>query len=404
MKIDFIEAREILTSKGNPTVEVCLVTDKGRFIASAPSGVSTGDYEAVEIPAHEAVKKIVEIESLLKGRDFSGQEEFDGFLIKQDGTGNKSSLGANAMLALSIAFARAAAFESNQELFDYLSREIFSSPAVANKMPVPAMLCLEGGRHGKGKASIQEFIVVPQKNSFEKNFAAGRMIFNALKSILEKDLGKDAFEAGVEGAFALKNLNSEEALSFLNRAIDESGNKGAKIYLDIAASEFFQNQIYFFDGREIEAAGLADFYDEITGRYPVSFIEDLFSQDDAANWHNFKAKTENQGLKVIGDDLTVTNSQRIRYAQENGLCNGVIIKPNQIGTVWETLQAVALAKEFGWKIIVSHRAGETEDSFIADLAVAVAADFIKAGGLSQSVRMAKYNRLLEIEKSLLSPS
>jgi len=405
MKIISSKAREILNSRGMPTVEAILETAKGRFTASVPSGVSTSDYEAVEIPAQKAVKNIAEVEPLLKERDFFSQKEFDCFLIKQDGTKNKSLLGGNAILALSIAFCRALAMEQGKELFEHiaaLAEEEGSSLLPAGrsnalsslfKMPRPCVLLFEGGKHGNGGLSFQEILLVPQGSSFQEMFDKAKAVFEGLKSQLN-------YPFGVEGGLAAP-LGEEEILKLITRQTSE------QIGIDAAASSFFSQGKYNLGGKEISAGDFLNFYQKLAESYNISFIEDPFDQNNIVNWQNLKLKIKNSikiknsKLKIIGDDLTATNPQRIKYAQKNNLCDGVIIKPNQIGTLWETIKAVQLAKKFGWKIIVSHRAGETEDSFIADLAVGIGADFIKAGGLSQSARLAKYNRLLEIEKQLL---
>ncbi|MCX6789163.1 MAG: phosphopyruvate hydratase [Candidatus Gribaldobacteria bacterium] len=399
MKISSIKAKEILTSKGTPTVEVILETSKGQFIASVPSGVSTGDYEAVEIPASEAVKKIATIEPLLASQDFSSQKEFDCFLIKQDGTKNKSFLGGNTMLALSIAFARAMANENNQQLFNYLAEGAEEGgnllptgrrfpPSSCFKMPRPAVLLFEGGKHGQGGLTFQEILLVPSGNSFQEMLDKAKNVFAGLQSQLNYPLG-------VEGGMVAP-LKEEEILSLINQHTTE------QIGIDAAASSFFSQGKYNLAGQEITVGNLLAFYQTLQKKYNILFVEDPFAQDDYSSWQKLpRGLTPGRSpLMVVGDDLTATNCERIEMAKEQNLCNAVIIKPNQIGTVWETLQAIALAKKFGWKIIVSHRAGETEDSFIADLAVGAGADFIKTGGLTQSVRMAKYNRMLEIEKEM----
>ncbi len=265
------------------------------------------------------------------------------------------------------------------------------------KLPRPCVLLFEGGKHaplealpltghGEGGLTFQEILLVPDGKSFAEMFNKAKAIFEGLKRRLN-------YPFGVEGGMAAP-LNEEEVLDIVSQQAPE------QIGIDVAASSFFSKGGYRFQGKEISAEELLQFYQNLIKKYNLAFIEDPFSQDDIAAWKavSSKFKIQNSKFIIVGDDLTATNPERIKMAHERGLCNGVIIKPNQIGTVWETLQAVQLAKEFGWKIIVSHRAGETEDSFIADLAVGIGADFIKAGGLSQEVRLAKYNRLLEIER------
>jgi len=397
MRIESIKAKEILTSKGSLTVEVCLETAKGQFVASVPSGVSTGDYEAVEIPASEAIKKTVEIEPMLKKRDFFSQKDFDCFLLKQDGTKNKSRLGANTTLSLSIAFCRALAAQEDLPLWKYIHkicnlqsfwlRQISSCSAGSSaarhsetifKMPRPCVLLFEGGKHGNGGLTFQEILLVPQGGSFQEMFDKAKIVFETLKSQLN-------YPFGLEGGLVAP-LKEEEILDLITQRTSE------QIGIDVAASSFFVQGKYDFQGKKIFAENFLAFYQVLRKNYNILFFEDPFSQDDINGWK--KAKE----IFSVGDDLLATNVKRMKKAKK--FCWGAIIKPNQIGTVWETLQAVRLAKKFGWKIIVSHRAGETEDSFIADLAVGVGADFIKAGGLSQQERLAKYNRLLEIEKAL----
>jgi len=397
MKIILIKSREILTSKGTPTVEVVLATAKGQFVASVPSGVSTSDYEAVEIPANEVVKKIAEIEPLLKACEFFSQKEFDCFLIKQDGTKNKSRLGANTILALSIAFARAMALENNQQLFEYLGQEVKEgakllparrsfAPSSRNieistyHLPRPCVLLFEGGKHGPadGGLTFQEIMLAPSGGSFQEMLDKAKNVFADLQSQLNYPLG-------VEGGMVAP-LKEEEILDLISQHTTEP------IGIDAAASSFFSQGKYNLGGQEISTGNLLAFYQTLKENYNILFLEDPFNQNDIRAWK--KAKE----IFAVGDDLLATNIKRMKKAKK--FCWGAIIKPNQIGTVWETLQAVQLAKKFGWKIIVSHRAGETNDSFIADLAVGIGADFIKAGGLTQPVRLAKYNRLIEIEKQL----
>jgi len=418
MKVVSLKAREIADSRGVSTVEAILETEKGIFRASVPSGISRGDYEAATIPAEEAIKKIAELEPLLARRDFSSQEEFDRFLIEQDGTKNKSDLGGNSTLALSMVFCRALAGERKMPLYQYIYETYHKSGATPDvapvklvrhreshqlqqlrrlKLPRPCVLLFEGGKHaplealpltghGEGGLTFQEILLVPDGKSFAEMFNKAKAIFEGLKRRLN-------YPFGVEGGMAAP-LNEEEVLDIVSQQAPE------QIGIDVAASSFFSKGGYRFQGKEISAEELLQFYQNLIKKYNLAFIEDPFSQDDIAAWKavSSKFKIQNSKFIIVGDDLTATNPERIKMAHERGLCNGVIIKPNQIGTVWETLQAVQLAKEFGWKIIVSHRAGETEDSFIADLAVGIGADFIKAGGLSQEVRLAKYNRLLEIER------
>lgn len=378
-------------------MEVCLTTAKGQFIASVPSGVSTGEHEAVEVPAKEAIKKIAAIEPLLASREFSSQKEFDCFLIKQDGTKNKSRLGANTTLALSIAFCRALADEQGLPLYRYIDISIYRHIDISTyRLPRPCVLLFEGGKHGVagGGLTFQEILLAPQGNSFQEMLDKAKAVFAGLRGQLSYPLG---MEGGLVATSLRRHRESagrlikeEEILGLISQHTTE------QIAVDVAASSFFSNGRYNFQGKEISADGLSDFYQDLIRKYNFAFIEDPFAQDDYSSWQKFRRHRES--VELVGDDLTATNIERIKMANEQNLCNGVIIKPNQIGTVWETIEAAQMAKKFGWQIIVSHRAGETMDSFIADLAVGIGADFIKAGGLTQSARMAKYSRLLEIEK------
>ncbi len=449
MKLVSLHAREILDSRGVPTVEAVLETDKGLFKSSVPSGISRGRYEAVELrdggtkffgkgvlKAVENIEKI--IAPALSQKEFNSQKEADDFLIALDGTPNKSNLGANAILAVSMAGCRALACEKGQELFEFI-REIKTeaTESLLNRsnrvasverhsvpcMPVPCFNILEGGKHAGNNLEVQEFMVVPFLEGFEENLRASSEIYYYLKIILVKNFGDSSMNTGYESGFAPPLKKTEQALSFLMEAIGQAGYEGkvhpvksaeggaeqfngVKIGLDIAASELLHNGKYKINGKLIKPEKLSDYYSKLLKSYPILFLEDPFSENDFENWQKISSKFnppaggQSAKLLIVGDDLLTTNSERIKMAQEKGLCNAVIIKPNQIGTVWEVITAAKSAKNFGWKIIISHRAGETNDDFIADLAVGLAADFIKAGAPAGGERVAKYNRLLEIEQEL----
>lgn len=369
--IKSIKAKEILNSRGKPTLEVELRSDQGLFIASAPSGASEGKYEAVEVKAKKAVENVDKIIApKLIGKDPTRQKEIDQLMIELDATENKKKLGANAILAVSIAVCRAGAKKKNLPLWRYISQ----IAKIKGSIPKPSVLLIEGGLHAKNKLDIQEFMLVG-------NFDQAKKVYKKLGKILKTG-------TGLEAGFAPRISDPEEALDFIMEAV-----RGEKIALglDCAASHWRRKK---YD---------PGFYTRLVSKYPIIFLEDPFPEDD---WENWQEITEKLGKKItiIGDDLLTTNIKRIRKAREKKACNGAIIKPDQVGTLLEVIEAVKLAKSYGWKIMVSHRSGETRDDFIADLAVGVAADFIKAGApaLFAKERLIKYNRLLEIEKELSS--
>lgn len=401
-------AREVLDSRGNPTVEVEVVLDSG-IVGSAivPSGASTGQREALELRdgdkkkfhgkgVQKAVKNVtVEIASLLMGMDSFDQALIDRMMIDMDATENKSKLGANAILAVSMAVCHASANELNIPLYRYIGG------CNARELPIPMMNIMNGGAHADNNLDIQEFMIMPVG---AKNFAgalrAGAEIFQTLKSILKKKGLNTA--VGDEGGFAPNLGSNEEALSIIMQAISDSGYKPGKdvmLALDVASSEFFDKGKYAFEGRKISAAEMVDYYEKIVGKYPVLSIEDGLAEND---WGGWKLLTERLGKKVqlVGDDLFVTNTKILSEGIEKGIANSILIKLNQIGTVTETLDAVEMAKKAGYTAVISHRSGETEDTTIADLAVACNTGFIKTGSLSRSERIAKYNRLLRIEEEL----
>jgi len=401
-------AREVLDSRGNPTVEVEVVLDSG-MVGSAivPSGASTGQREALELRdgdkkkfhgkgVQKAVKNVtVEIASLLMGMDSFDQALIDRMMIDMDATENKSKLGANAILAVSMAVCHASANELNIPLYRYIGG------CNARELPIPMMNIMNGGAHADNNLDIQEFMIMPVG---AKNFAgalrAGAEIFQTLKSILKKKGLNTA--VGDEGGFAPNLGSNEEALSIIMQAISDSGYKPGKdvmLALDVASSEFFDKGKYAFEGRKISAAEMVDYYEKIVGKYPILSIEDGLAEND---WGGWKLLTERLGKKVqlVGDDLFVTNTKILSEGIEKGIANSILIKLNQIGTVTETLDAVEMAKKAGYTAVISHRSGETEDTTIADLAVACNTGFIKTGSLSRSERIAKYNRLLRIEEEL----
>lgn len=361
VKIRKIKAKEILDSRGKPTIEVELTTDFDISRASVPAGTSKGKFEAEIKDAKTAIKNINEfIGPKIIGKSTIYQKRIDNFLIKLDGTKNKSRLGANATLAVSIAVLRAGAKAQKLSLWKWIS----NIAGVKPRLPLTSILLIEGGLHGKGGSDVQEFMIVASLSLAEK-------IYQKLK--------KYKFKTGLEGGFIVPLKNTEKILDLI---LKTAGKEKVKIILDIAASHgcLLKTPAYYLN---------------LIKHYPILGIEDPFPENDWRNWQKLSSK-----LLIIGDDLTVTNVEKIKEAYKKKACNAVVIKPNQIGTVSETIAAAKLAKSFNWKIMVSHRSGETMDDFIADLAVGIGADFIKAGAPSKPERMAKYNRLLNIEKEL----
>jgi enolase len=414
-----IHGREILDSRGNPTVEVDVVLDSGhRGRAAVPSGASTGAHEAVELRdgdkrryggkgVLEAVGHVNgEIAAALRGADASDQRAIDEKLIHLDGTANKSRLGANAVLGVSLAAARAAAVLAGQALYRYLSGMATADSLPHReelRMPVPLMNILNGGRHAQTRVDFQEFMVVPAgAPTFAEGLRWGAEVFHALKATLhERGLSTGQ---GDEGGFAPELAANEEAMGLLVEAIERSGHEpGAEVFiaLDPAASELYRSGRYELkgEGRTLDVQELIARWTSWADRYPVISIEDGLSEDD---WDGWRALTDRLGNRVqlVGDDLFVTNVVRLRRGIETGVANSILIKLNQIGTLTETLETIATARRAGYTTVISHRSGETEDTFIADLAVATGAGQIKSGAPSRSERVAKYNRLLQIEEEV----
>ena len=401
-------AREVLDSRGNPTVEVEVLLDGGALgSAIVPSGASTGEREALELRdgdkkrylgkgVQKAVKNIMEkIAPELIGLDSSEQAFVDQIMIELDGTENKSKLGANAILGVSMAVCHASANEVGLPLYRYIGG------CNAKELPVPMMNIMNGGAHADNNLDCQEFMIVPLGcKDFSSALRAGTEIFHTLKGILKKQGSNTA--VGDEGGFA-PNLNSnEEAIKVIMQAIKEAGYKPGKdvfIALDVAASEFFEKGAYMFDGRKCSAADMVAYYSALAEKYPIVSIEDGLAENDWAGWELLTKKLASK-IQLVGDDLFVTNTKILAKGIQKGVANSILIKLNQIGTVTETLDAIEMAKRAGYTAVISHRSGETEDTTIADLAVATNAGFIKTGSLSRSERIAKYNRLLRIEDDL----
>jgi enolase len=408
-EIERVHARQILDSRGNPTIEVDVRLRSGaNGRAAVPSGASTGEFEATELRdggeawQGKGVTRAVanvdgEIAAAVAGIDASDQAAVDRALIELDGTPNKSRLGANAILGVSLASAHAQAAEEGLELWRYLGGE------AAGILPVPMMNVLNGGAHADNKVDFQEFMVVPAgARTFSECLRMGTEVFHALKRTLH---GKGLSTAvGDEGGFAPDLGSNEEALQMLVAAIEAAGytpGEDLAIALDPATSEIYEGGAYVLahEGRTLDAGALVDYWADVTERYPVVSIEDGMDEED---WEGWRALTERLGSRVqlVGDDLFVTNTERLRRGIESGVGNSILIKVNQIGTLTETLEAIAMAREAGYTAVMSHRSGETEDVTIADLAVATGCGQIKTGAPSRSDRVAKYNRLLRIEEQL----
>lgn len=409
-KIKTIKAREILDSRGNPTVEVDLITEQGLFRASVPSGASKGKYEAMELrdggkryqgqgveKAARNVNKV--IAPKLKGKDVIRQKEIDNLMIKLDGTENKSKLGANAILPVSIAVCRAGAAAKNLSLYSHIA-QLAENSSPLTELPNPAFNIINGGVHAGNELDFQEFMIVPQAKIFKKSLEIASEIYQELKNIIKEKYLGSAINLGDEGGFAPPVRAPEEALNLILEAAQNLGyQKKFKIILDVAASQFFIDEKYKLKIGVFTKEELLNYYLDLIEKYPIIGIEDPFAEED---WQGFRRITKTFGKKIIilGDDLLATNPKRIKEAHQKKACSGLILKPNQIGTVTETIEAAKLVSQYGWKIMVSHRSGETCDDFISDLAVGIGADFIKAGAPARGERVAKYNRLLRIEEML----
>ncbi|HSR49439.1 MAG TPA: phosphopyruvate hydratase [Acidobacteriota bacterium] len=410
MTIEYIQAREILDSRGNPTVEVEVVLEDGAHgSAIVPSGASTGEHEAVELRDGDenrylgkGVLKAVEnvntiIAEELDDEDAYDQTAIDQRLIDLDGTPNKGRLGANAILGVSLAVAKASAASFGLPLYRYLGG------IRARVLPTPMMNVLNGGAHADWNIDFQEFMIIPVgSDTFADALRCGVEVFHHLKKVLKQD--GHIISVGDEGGFAPKVKGNEEALKYVLRAIESAGYQAGEdllIGLDVAASEFCQDGRYHLrsENRELSSDELTDFYRELCGKYPIASIEDGLDEND---WEGWAKLTERLGdsVQLVGDDLFVTNVERLQDGIEKEVANSILIKLNQIGTLTETLQAIDLAKRYGYTAVISHRSGETEDTTIADVAVASNAGQIKTGSASRTDRVAKYNQLLRIEEEL----
>ena len=403
-KIKDIYAREILDSRGNPTVEVELTLESGiKEIASVPSGASTGKKEAIELRDNDknryhgkgVLKAVSNVNNILRplliGKDSLNQREIDTIMIQTDGTYNKSNLGANAILGISLANLKAAARAKNVELYEYLGQEY--------SMPRCMMNILNGGAHASNKLDFQEFMIVPCLEEYKESLRAGSEIFNTLKSVLkERNL---LCGVGDEGGFAPNIDNAIDALELIKEAITKSNyelGKNIFIALDVAASEFYDNGIYKLEGKNYTQEELVNYYKYLVDKYHIISIEDGMAEDDYDGWKLLTSELSN--IQLVGDDLFVTNKDLLQDGIDMGIANAILLKLNQIGTVTETLDTIKLARENNYNTVISHRSGETEDSYIADFAIGLNLGQIKTGSLSRGERTAKYNRLLRIEEKI----
>lgn len=414
-KINKIFARQILDSRGNPTVEADVFLDNGLMgRASVPSGASTGKREALELrdgdqnyylgkSVLKAVKNINEIIApKLIGRDPVDQSGLDALMLELDGTENKSKLGANAILAVSMANCRAGAKASGVSLFEHMGKNLsVPNPVGAYRLPAPLMNIINGGAHASNNLDIQEFMIVPHmKKSFSENFRAGVEVFHHLKKVLS-DAGHST-NVGDEGGFAPNLKSHEEAVEAILSAIEKAGYRPGEdisLSIDAASSEFYRDGKYHMQGKTLNQEEMVEYYSNLCEKYPIYSIEDGLAEDDFSGWTKLTAKLGDKIL-LVGDDLFVTNKKILQTGIEEKQANSILIKVNQIGSLTETFETLDLAYQFDFKAIISHRSGETGDSFIADLAVACGAGHIKTGSASRSDRMEKYNQLLRIEEQL----
>ncbi|MDR1123978.1 MAG: phosphopyruvate hydratase [Elusimicrobiota bacterium] len=408
MKIISIKAREILDSRGLPTVQAEVKLAGGAVgIAAVPSGASTGSHEAVELRdggkryngkgVLNAVKNVAKIEKILLGKNAADIRAIDEAMAALDGTPNKGKLGANAILAVSMAVLRAAATQAGKPLYQYI-RQVYKIKEKDYLLPAPMLNIINGGKHADSGLDVQEFMIVPSAApSFKEALRAACEVYHALKKILAKKGMVTA--VGDEGGFAPKIARHEDVIKTILAAAKEAGYKNISLALDAAASEFFKNGKYIFEGKARTAEEMTKIYAGWAAKYPLVSTEDPLHEDDWAGWRHYTAKLGKK-INIVGDDLFVTNKARLEQGIKQKAANSILIKLNQIGTVTETVDVIAAAKAAGYTSIISHRSGETEDAFIADLAVATNAGAIKTGAPCRSERTAKYNRLLVIEEEL----
>jgi len=404
-KITKVIPREIIDSRGNPTVEVDVYTKGGFGRAAVPSGASTGEYEALELRDKDSrflgkgvLKAVNNIREIIApkiiGMEVTEQKAIDELMIKLDGTETKSNLGANAILGVSMAVCKAAANELNLPVYAYLNKE-------SKTLPIPMLNVINGGKHAGGNLKIQEFMLIPHGfDKYSEALRAACEVYQILKNILKK-FGPSAINLGDEGGFGSPVDTAPEALDMLVEAIKEAGytpGEQIAIGLDSAASEFYENGLYEVDGKKLTGEQLVDYYIDLAKNYPIISMEDPFDENDFDSFAKLLEKLPN--ISIVADDLTVTNPKRIQMAIDKKAANYLLLKVNQIGTLTEAIQAADLARTANWGINISHRSGETEDTFIADLAVAIKAERIKTGAPARGERTAKYNQLLRIEEQL----
>jgi len=418
MSITKVLARSIYDSRGNPTVEVDIHTAKGLFRAAVPSGASTGIHEALELRdniksefmgkgVNQAVKNVNEIIApalIAQNFNVTDQRKIDEFMLNLDGTKNKSKFGANAILGVSMAVCKAGAAERGVPLYRHIADLAGHKEII---MPVPAFNVINGGSHAGNKLAMQEFMILPTgATTFTEAMKMGSEIYHNLKAVIKGKYGLDACNVGDEGGFAPNIQDNMEGLELLRVAIEKAGYTGkVQIGMDVAASEFYAEGNYNLDFKSkqpnpasiVTPDALAGIYQEMISKYPIVSIEDAFEQDDWDAWTKFHS---NVSIQLVGDDLTVTNTERIKLAIEKKACNCLLLKVNQIGSVTESIDSCKLAQSNGWGVMVSHRSGETEDAFIADLVVGLGTGQIKTGAPCRSERLAKYNQLLRIEEEL----
>ena len=406
-----VHARQIMDSRGNPTIECDITLDGGAFgRAAVPSGASTGSFEALELRdggnaymgkgVSSAVKNVNEIIAReIIGMDASNQTELDEKMIALDGTPNKGKLGANAILAVSLAAAHAVAHQKNIPLYKSIA-EIYGN-ANPNVLPRPMMNIINGGAHADNGLDAQEFMIIPNGAKSESDaIRMGSEIFHNLKKILKQD--GNSTNVGDEGGFAPNFHSCAQALDTIISAINAAGytpGRDVSIGLDVASSEFYSDGMYKFEGQTLTADQMIEFYADLIEKYPIISIEDALAEEDWENWKKLTAKI-GEKCQLVGDDLFVTNPERLKKGIDNGVANAILIKVNQIGSLTETLRAIKMAQNAKYGVVISHRSGETEDTTIADLAVATNAGQIKTGSMSRTDRMAKYNQLLRIEEEL----
>lgn len=403
-KIKDVYAREILDSRGNPTVEVEITLNSGiKAVASVPSGASVGSHEALELRDLDknryngkgVLKAVNNVNTIIRsniiGLDSLEQEKLDKLLISLDGTDNKSKLGANAILGVSLANLKAASM--------FLGKELYSYVGDGTLLPRCMMNILNGGAHAFNNLDIQEFMIIPSSDDYLENLRMGAEVFHSLKAILkDKNL---SVAVGDEGGFAPMIDSTIEALDLIKEAISKAGYELGKdifLALDVAASEFYKDGIYYFENKEYKSSDLISFYKELVAKYHIISIEDGMSEDDYEGWQSLTRELSN--IQLVGDDLFVTNKKLLQIGIDKKMANAILIKLNQIGSYTETIETIKLAKDNGYKIIISHRSGETEDNYIADIAVGLNLGQIKTGSLSRSERLSKYNRLIRINEMI----